>query len=45
MLPESRTDLLDRLTTYPGSGKGDLARRSEVHLREKLGARRQRRSR
>lgn len=37
--------LVERLVTYEGSGKGDLAERSEEHLREMLGERRRRRSR
>jgi metal-responsive CopG/Arc/MetJ family transcriptional regulator len=34
--------LVDALVTYPGSGVGDLAARSEAHLRSKFHARRRR---
>ena len=34
--------LVEQLVTYRGSGRGDLARRSEQYLREMFGARRQR---
>ena len=37
--------LVDRLVTYTGSGRGDLARRSEHYLREIFGERRRRRAR
>lgn len=37
--------LLDRLVTYKGSGRGDLARRSEQYLREIFRERRHRRAR
>jgi metal-responsive CopG/Arc/MetJ family transcriptional regulator len=40
-----RLTLARRLVTYEGSGKKDLGSRSEEHLREIFGARRQRRSR
>ena len=36
--------LVEQLVTYPGSGRGDLARRSEDYLREIFRARRRRRS-
>ena len=36
--------LVDRLVTYDGSGRGDLARRSEHYLREIFGERRRRRA-
>ena len=35
--------LVEQLVTYPGSGRGDLARRSEEYLRELFRARRRRR--
>jgi Arc/MetJ-type ribon-helix-helix transcriptional regulator len=35
-----RVTLLRRLVTYPGSGRGDLAARSEQHLRKLFRARR-----
>ena len=37
--------LVERLVTYPGSGRGDLAQRSEEYLREMARERRRRRSR
>jgi len=37
--------LVNRLVTYRGSGRGDLARRSEHYLREIFGERRRRRAR
>lgn len=37
--------LVERLVDYPGSGRGDLAARSEAHLRELFGERRRRRAR
>jgi len=37
--------LVERLVTYPGSGRGDLARRSEHYLRELFDERRRRRAR
>ena len=37
--------LVDRLVTYDGSGRGDLARRSERYLREIFGERRRSRAR
>jgi metal-responsive CopG/Arc/MetJ family transcriptional regulator len=40
-----RTALLRRLVTYRGSGRGDLAERSEHYLRELFRARRRHRSR
>lgn len=39
-----RLALLRRLVTYSGSGRGDLARRSEEYLRERFDARRRHRS-
>jgi metal-responsive CopG/Arc/MetJ family transcriptional regulator len=36
--------IVERLVTYPGSGRGDLARRSEAYLRELFGERRRRRA-
>ncbi len=39
-----RVTLLHRLLTYRGSGRGDLARRSEERLRELFDARRRHRS-
>lgn len=36
----SLVELADGLVTYEGSGVGDLATRSEQHLRAKFGARR-----
>ena len=36
--------LVERLVDYPGSGRGDLARRSEHYLREQFGERRRRRT-
>jgi metal-responsive CopG/Arc/MetJ family transcriptional regulator len=38
----SRLELLQRLVSYAGSGVGDLASRSEDHLRERFNARRRR---
>lgn len=35
-------ELIEQLVTYPGSGVGDLGRRSEVHLREMFRDRRRR---
>ena len=40
-----RLTLLRRLVTYPGSGRGDLAARSEQHLRKLFRARRRHGSR
>jgi metal-responsive CopG/Arc/MetJ family transcriptional regulator len=36
----STAELIDTLVTYPGSGCGDLATRSEQHLRARFHARR-----
>jgi metal-responsive CopG/Arc/MetJ family transcriptional regulator len=36
----SRVELLHTLVAYPGSGVGDLASRSEQHLRKRFHARR-----
>jgi metal-responsive CopG/Arc/MetJ family transcriptional regulator len=38
----SRVDLLRTLVSYPGSGVGDLASRSEEHLRNRFNAKRRR---
>jgi metal-responsive CopG/Arc/MetJ family transcriptional regulator len=36
--------MVERLVTYQGSGRGDLARRSELYLREIFSERRRRRT-
>ena len=43
--PGDRVALVQQLVTYEGSGRGDLAARSEYYLRERFRARRRDRAR